>query len=206
MGRPVNTFRWLQGAGRLPDRRNRQSGDQAATSRWWKGPARPDEEPAARPQGSLAVVADRMHPAHPSPRRGPTRPGSPGEGVGIGQRRLQGRSQRPSLDIIAIDGEDFRLREMIPDENQATLDQFRRKPSKLGVGPSRSSAGSPQGARSEALGPTDGVDQTDEKPSDGSGLPRQLDAVLAPRPSASPRRPASNSKGVQRAARLERVA
>ncbi len=46
------------------------------------------------------------------------------------QRRLQAKPTA-GLDVIAIEGEEFRLREMIPDENRATLDRFRRKPSKL---------------------------------------------------------------------------
>ena len=33
--------------------------------------------------------------------------------------------------MIRIEGEEFRLRELIPDENRARLDRFRRKPSKL---------------------------------------------------------------------------
>ena len=46
------------------------------------------------------------------------------------QRRLQ---ERPTagLDVLEIDGRGFRLREMIPDENRATLDRYRRKPAKL---------------------------------------------------------------------------
>jgi uncharacterized protein (DUF2252 family) len=46
------------------------------------------------------------------------------------QRRLQAKPTA-GLDVIAIEGEDFRLRELIPDENRATLSRFRRKPSKL---------------------------------------------------------------------------
>jgi uncharacterized protein (DUF2252 family) len=76
------------------------------------------------------------------------------------QRRLQAEPTA-GLDVLAIDGEDFRLREMIPDENRATLDQFRRKPSKLSqaveiVGRITARA-QLRGAR-----PEDGVDRTDE--------------------------------------------
>ena len=46
------------------------------------------------------------------------------------QRKLQAKPTA-ILDVIRVDGDDFRLREMIPDENRATLDRFRRKPSKL---------------------------------------------------------------------------
>ena len=46
------------------------------------------------------------------------------------QRRLQ---ERPTagLAVLEVDGRGFRLREMIPDENRATLDRYRRKPAKL---------------------------------------------------------------------------
>jgi uncharacterized protein (DUF2252 family) len=46
------------------------------------------------------------------------------------QRRLQAQPTA-GLDVIAIEGDDFRLRELIPDENRAVLHRFRRKPSKL---------------------------------------------------------------------------
>ncbi len=46
------------------------------------------------------------------------------------QRRLQARPAA-GLDAIALDGREYRLRELIPDENRARLDRFRRKPSKL---------------------------------------------------------------------------
>jgi len=46
------------------------------------------------------------------------------------QRRLQAEPTS-GLDVISIEGREFRLREMIPDENRATLDRFRRKPAKL---------------------------------------------------------------------------
>jgi uncharacterized protein (DUF2252 family) len=91
------------------------------------------------------------------------------------QRRLQGEPTS-GLDVIAVDGEDFRLRELVPDENRATLDQFRRKPSKLRraveiVGRIT--------ARSQLRGakPEDGVDVTDEL-ARWAASPA-LDAVLA---------------------------
>ncbi len=46
------------------------------------------------------------------------------------QRRLQAEPTA-GLDVIRIGDEDFRLRELIPDENRTRLDRFRRKPSKL---------------------------------------------------------------------------
>ena len=46
------------------------------------------------------------------------------------QRRLQAKPTA-GLDVLPIEDEDYRLREMIPDENRARLDRFRRKPSKL---------------------------------------------------------------------------
>ncbi len=46
------------------------------------------------------------------------------------QRRLQAEPTA-GLDVIAVEGRDFRLRELIPDENQAAIDSFRRKPARL---------------------------------------------------------------------------
>ena len=46
------------------------------------------------------------------------------------QRRLQAKPTA-GLEVLRIEDEDFRLREMIPDENRARLDRFRRKPSML---------------------------------------------------------------------------
>ena len=46
------------------------------------------------------------------------------------QKQLQGKSA-VGLDAIKIEGTDFRFREMVPDENRATIDRFRRKPAKL---------------------------------------------------------------------------
>ena len=46
------------------------------------------------------------------------------------QRRLQAKPTS-GLDVLRIEDEDFRAREMIPDENRTRLDRFRRKPSKL---------------------------------------------------------------------------
>jgi uncharacterized protein (DUF2252 family) len=91
------------------------------------------------------------------------------------ERRLQAEPSA-GLDVIAIGGKDFRLREMIPDENRATLDQFRRKPSKLrraveivGRITARSQL---RGAR-----PEDGVDRTAQLARWASSP--ALDAVLA---------------------------
>ena len=46
------------------------------------------------------------------------------------QRTLQAKPAI-GLDVLKIEDEEFRVRELIPDENRATLDRFRRKPSKL---------------------------------------------------------------------------
>ncbi len=46
------------------------------------------------------------------------------------QRRLQAEPTK-GLGVIRVEGEDFRLRELIPDENRAKFDRFRRKPAKL---------------------------------------------------------------------------
>jgi uncharacterized protein (DUF2252 family) len=46
------------------------------------------------------------------------------------QRRLQARPTA-GLEVIQVDGQDYRLRELIPDENRARLDRFREKPAKL---------------------------------------------------------------------------
>jgi uncharacterized protein (DUF2252 family) len=46
------------------------------------------------------------------------------------QRQLQGKPTA-GLDVIELEGTAFRLRELIPDENRARIDQFRRKPSRL---------------------------------------------------------------------------
>lgn len=46
------------------------------------------------------------------------------------QRKLQGKPAA-GLDVIEMEGAMFRLRELIPDENRARIDRFRRKPSRL---------------------------------------------------------------------------
>jgi uncharacterized protein (DUF2252 family) len=46
------------------------------------------------------------------------------------QRQLQAKPTA-GLGVLMIKGEEFRVRELIPDENRARLDRFRRKPSKL---------------------------------------------------------------------------
>ena len=46
------------------------------------------------------------------------------------QRQLQGKPTA-GLDVIEVEGTDFRLRELIPDENRARIDQFRQKPSRF---------------------------------------------------------------------------
>jgi uncharacterized protein (DUF2252 family) len=91
------------------------------------------------------------------------------------QRRLQARPTA-GLDVIRIDGEDFRLRELIPDENRAKLDRFRRKPSKLRraveIAGTITAWSQLRGARLE-----DGNDRTDEL-TRWAASPA-LDAVLA---------------------------
>ncbi len=46
------------------------------------------------------------------------------------QRQLQAKPTAV-LDVVRVGADDFRLREMIPEENRASLDRLRRKPSKL---------------------------------------------------------------------------
>ena len=46
------------------------------------------------------------------------------------QRTLQARPTT-GLDVVTIGGVDFRLREMIPEENRSSLDRFQEKPAKL---------------------------------------------------------------------------
>jgi len=46
------------------------------------------------------------------------------------QRRLQARPTA-GLGVLEMDGSAYRLRELIPDENRARLDRFRRKPARL---------------------------------------------------------------------------
>jgi uncharacterized protein (DUF2252 family) len=46
------------------------------------------------------------------------------------QRILQARPIR-GLDVIEIEGEWFRMRQMIPEENRSSLDRFQKKPEKL---------------------------------------------------------------------------
>jgi uncharacterized protein (DUF2252 family) len=91
------------------------------------------------------------------------------------QRRLQAKPTSV-LDVIEIEDEHFRLREMIPDENRARLDRLRRKPSKLRQAvelAGRISGWSQlRGARME-----DGVDRTE--PLALWAASPALDAVLA---------------------------
>jgi uncharacterized protein (DUF2252 family) len=46
------------------------------------------------------------------------------------QRQLQGKPPG-GLDVIELEGTAFRLRELIPEENRARIDRFRRKPSRF---------------------------------------------------------------------------
>ena len=48
----------------------------------------------------------------------------------VAQRALQA-SPTAGLDVLPIDGVDFRVREMIPEENRPSLDRFQEKPKKL---------------------------------------------------------------------------
>ena len=91
------------------------------------------------------------------------------------QRKLQAEVTA-GLDVIAVDGETFRIRELIPEENRATLDRFRRKPSKLRhaveVAGRVTARAQLRGAR-----PADGTDRT-KKLARWAGSPA-LDAMLA---------------------------
>ncbi len=61
----------------------------------------------------------------------PALPGaSDAAGVVHAQCTLQARPTA-GLDVLPIDGEDFRVREMIPEENRSSLDRFQHKPAKL---------------------------------------------------------------------------
>lgn len=59
-------------------------------------------------------------------------PAAPSEAARVvqAQRTLQARPTA-GLDLIAIGGRDYRVREMIPDENRSSLDRFQEKPAKL---------------------------------------------------------------------------
>jgi uncharacterized protein (DUF2252 family) len=91
------------------------------------------------------------------------------------QRRLQA-APTAGLDVICVNGEDFRVRELIPDENRAKLDRFRRKPSKLRqaveIAGTITAYSQIRGARLD-----DGIDRTDEL-ARWAASPA-LDAVLA---------------------------
>jgi hypothetical protein len=46
------------------------------------------------------------------------------------QRQLQARPT-VSLDVLEIDGQEYRLRELIPEENRTSLDELRQRPKRL---------------------------------------------------------------------------